>query len=92
MSNPNRNFGLLDEYFKALKKKPRLTEEEIGALPHMKYKGNKDEKCTICFEPILRDSAIIILSCVHLFHEDCLQNWLRKGVTCPNCNLNLKYT
>lgn len=43
--------------------------------------------CSICFEEIHQNSeeTIVINSCNHRFHQRCLEPWLLKETTCPNC-------
>ena len=41
--------------------------------------------CSICTYSILGDDDIIILSCQHIFHINCVTVWLIKNGTCPNC-------
>ena len=49
--------------------------------------------CTICMESFLEDkSEVTLLNCKHIFHHNCLKNWLFKNLThpkCPNCNYNV---
>jgi len=49
---------------------------------------NEDEdlSCTICLEDIKKKEKIKILACNHIFHYDCISEWLTHGKTCPNCN------
>jgi hypothetical protein len=37
--------------------------------------------CTICME----EGKVITTLCNHHFHENCLEQWLRKSRTCPMC-------
>ena len=39
--------------------------------------------CTICLEDIEEDK--IRLPCDHVYHGNCIQQWLRKKRTCPIC-------
>lgn len=42
--------------------------------------------CSICLEEIKEDQKItVIRSCQHGFHETCLEPWLQKNSSCPNC-------
>lgn len=60
----------------------------------MKKYGEKDgNTCTICIEDFKENkSRVSITPCKHVFHYQCLSNWLVKNVMnpkCPNCNNNL---
>lgn len=50
-------------------------------------KEEKDEKCTICQESFEKENEISVLVCSHLFHYECLKEWLyvSKELACPNC-------
>ncbi|CAD8128512.1 unnamed protein product [Paramecium sonneborni] len=39
--------------------------------------------CTICLEDIIQNQTQ--LNCSHVFHEDCIQNWLTQNQKCPIC-------
>ena len=60
----------------------------------LKKYGTKDgNTCTICIEDFKEKvSKVSITPCKHVFHYQCLSNWLVKNVMnpkCPNCNYNL---
>lgn len=43
-------------------------------------------ECVICFDAIVNKSNCRMLSCFHIFHRDCIDNWLIKIASCPMCN------
>lgn len=45
--------------------------------------------CSICCDPLLADK-VVILKCGHLFHEDCLTEWIKRSKTCPECRTRTK--
>lgn len=51
----------------------------------------KTQKCSIClgrFVPL--SSKVLVLKCKHMYHEECLSNWLVNfRRSCPLCNENL---
>ena len=60
----------------------------------LKKYGTKDGNiCTICIEDFKENkSKVSITPCKHVFHYQCLSNWLINNVKnpkCPNCNKNL---
>ena len=45
-------------------------------------------ECSICLENYKKDDMIIILSCNHIYHEECLKEWFKNNNTCPHCRKN----
>lgn len=46
----------------------------------------KEKNCHICLCELNKD---VLLNCGHLFCEDCIDEWLKKNVTCPICRQNI---
>ncbi|KAI9914387.1 hypothetical protein PsorP6_008175 [Peronosclerospora sorghi] len=50
---------------------------------------NNSECCSICLsdwdDTECADMNVVKLPCLHLFHEDCLLEWLHSNITCPVC-------
>ncbi len=42
----------------------------------------KEEICSICLDL----NPYFMTECGHYFHEHCIDQWLRKKNSCPNCN------
>ena len=73
---------------------PPMTLEQIQALPNDRYpkKETYDEKCFLCgFNLCYNDSIIKISHCQHIFHKECLSNFLinRQASKCPVCKVSL---
>eukprot|EP00545_Synedropsis_sp_CCMP1620_P001173 CAMPEP_0119008346 /NCGR_PEP_ID=MMETSP1176-20130426/3628_1 /TAXON_ID=265551 /ORGANISM="Synedropsis recta cf, Strain CCMP1620" /LENGTH=289 /DNA_ID=CAMNT_0006960659 /DNA_START=35 /DNA_END=904 /DNA_ORIENTATION=- len=51
--------------------------------------GDDDEhlrECMICMEPFAEGESVSwSIHCDHVFHDDCLTEWLMKHVNCPYC-------
>eukprot|EP00397_Hematodinium_sp_SG-2012_P022696 GEMP01023534.1.p1 GENE.GEMP01023534.1~~GEMP01023534.1.p1 ORF type:complete len:554 (+),score=121.42 GEMP01023534.1:233-1894(+) len=47
-------------------------------------------ECSICFENYIDKQELKFTPCNHLFHEECLRNWLKIKRTCPLCRLDLQ--
>ncbi len=62
----------------------RLTQDEIDALPKIKFINKSDstssillvEKCPICLTEFNDQEIINKLNCSHLFHLQCIAQWL----------------
>lgn len=44
-----------------------------------------DPVCTICLSPLLVGEQVAALECPHLYHADCIVEWLRRKNSCPLC-------
>lgn len=70
------------------------TDEEVG-IPAQTNKETPDEQegemfdCTICLSEISDGEQIGVLSCQHLFHCDCLKEWLLRRNACPLCQTEI---
>lgn len=70
---------------------------EMHTLPH-KYKklrrssdADEDaEKCTICLSLFEDDCDVRRLPCMHLFHRDCVDQWLVTSKHCPICRVDIR--
>lgn len=65
--------------------------EGLGSS-HARFEPTSTEQveCAICLSVIGEDEEIKELRCRHLFHEACLDQWLRlRNRTCPLCRDNL---
>jgi hypothetical protein len=49
-------------------------------------KAEEITKCTICFEDV---NVGVALPCSHMFHMNCIQDWLVIGHCCPLCRFQL---
>lgn len=57
-------------------------------------KENYGEECPICLEifgELDDDSLFCTLRCGHSYHKKCLNDWLFKDNTCPNCRISILY-
>ena len=48
-----------------------------------------NECCTICLEDHVPGELAARLPCGHLFHKDCVVEWLRRHCVCPVCRYEL---
>lgn len=53
-------------------------------------KGSEDElTCSICLEQVNRGELVRSLPCLHQFHANCIDPWLRQQGTCPVCKFRV---
>ncbi|XP_004967069.1 RING-H2 finger protein ATL32-like [Setaria italica] len=66
-----------------------LGASAIASLPVYKYKkktGGAGDECSVCLGEIKPKETVKQLPvCTHLFHEGCIDVWLRSHWTCPVC-------
>ncbi|KAJ6720461.1 TARGET OF ERK KINASE MPK-1 [Salix viminalis] len=61
--------------------KKQDTGNAIGSM-----KSSDDElTCSVCLEQVTVGEVIRTLPCLHQFHADCIDPWLRQQGTCPVC-------
>ncbi|XP_031719714.1 RING finger protein 11b isoform X2 [Anarrhichthys ocellatus] len=79
----------------------QLTEEEqiriaqrIGLIQHLPkgvYDPGRDgsekkiRECVICMMDFVYRDPIRFLPCMHIYHMDCIDDWLMRSFTCPSC-------
>ncbi|XP_065835097.1 RING finger protein 11-like [Oscarella lobularis] len=57
-------------------------------LPTGKYdvtKESKRKECPICMMDFAYGDPIRLLPCMHIYHRDCVDDWLLRSFTCPMC-------
>ncbi|CAD8131957.1 unnamed protein product [Paramecium octaurelia] len=79
------------------KEKKLMEEKENQMMPEFsyaeilqKFPGLKNEQeCEICLNAFKVQERVKVTYCTHIFHADCLKQWLNKHQTCPMCRENL---
>jgi len=56
------------------------------------YNELSDSKkdCVICLEEFKNGDVVITLPCFHLFHKQCITDWLKRENSCPICKHVMK--
>ena len=57
------------------------------------YPRLEGELCAICMDNYNEDDKIFEFSCLggHFFHQDCLNDWMKRKATCPLCKTGAEY-
>jgi len=63
----------------------RLSPNEAQSLPRVRFEAPEMQCCSICMESFQHGMLLIGLACRHVFHIDCLTEWLQRSAQCPNC-------
>jgi len=63
----------------------RLSDEEIRALPKVRFESTEQQHCAICLEAYQDGELVTSLPCDHFFHIDCVGRWMQKSTLCPLC-------
>jgi len=53
-------------------------------------KPDKKDTCTICFEDMKENDEICNITCKHIFHYNCINEWVSRKAECPNCKSSIK--
>ncbi|KAL5544422.1 hypothetical protein UlMin_008206 [Ulmus minor] len=64
------------------------SKEFIEGLERQKVEDS-DIVCSVCLEDVLKGSEAIGLPCSHLYHGDCIVEWLQRSNDCPLCRLKM---
>ena len=68
-------------FFKNIHKTPKFTEKGLTAA--------QIEACSVCLLEYEKESICRFTPCLHIFHSDCLQQWIMKHENCPLCRTEL---
>lgn len=68
---------------------------EANTLPYKfnkvaKGENNDLEKCTICLNDFVEEEDVRRLPCMHLFHIECVDQWLPTNKCCPICRVDIE--
>lgn len=70
-------------------------EELVNSLPERVMKQddlnivNGQKECIVCLSEFCLEEKVITLPCLHIFHSDCIKNWLDSSEECPICKHNI---
>ena len=60
----------------------KIKNKKVKVFYMVDINNINQECCTICLE---KPDKAIQLKCGHVFHKECINQWLPKNKTCPNC-------
>lgn len=70
-----------------------LSQTQINRLPlvsYSKYVYKAEDKCVICQYEFKNNERVRKLPCGHIFHKECVDEWLLKDKACPCCKKEVR--
>lgn len=76
-SNGNSMVPAIDSSIKSLERK--IIEDDYDDLG----------SCTVCLDKFSKGSEAVTMPCSHMFHSNCIEQWLRTSHYCPVCRFEM---
>ena len=76
-------------HYKTQEKKPNI---KLDVKSQLATSDHKDNTCAICKSDFEVDENITLLSCDHIFHTDCIAEWVKYKSECPVCRSKIETT
>lgn len=92
--NTIQNFiSYLISWFQPVHHKKQIIDYTFvsAIVPYLVLKGKIynsqtiDTSCPICLENFEEWDSVLFMSCRHVFHKNCIVNWMKDHSTCPMC-------
>lgn len=82
----NNQFPLDEEIRNETMTLEQINNIESHTFEDVNHVNNYSDTCTICQEKFKENDTVSLLPCNHVFHKDCLKNWLLNyNCVCPIC-------
>jgi len=71
-----------------------MSNDTIERMDKFKWGERPDRsvtqtQCMVCLEDFTDEQEVRRLPCSHLFHSECIDEWLRRCTDCPICKTNV---
>ena len=70
-----------------------FTKQEIQKIPTVRFYKKvykNQDKCTVCQFEFNEGETLRKLTCDHLYHKNCVDEWLTQEKKCPVCKKDVK--
>lgn len=57
--------------------------EKSPLINNLYFDSDNQIDCSVCKEDFVLEESVIELPCMHLYHDDCINPWLKVNGTCP---------
>ncbi|KAL1803651.1 hypothetical protein ACET3Z_032298 [Daucus carota] len=65
-------------------------KEKLSTIVFDEELRARDSLCCVCLgEFEMKEELMQVPLCKHVFHRDCIRNWLRSNTTCPLCRCSV---
>ncbi|PRP78533.1 hypothetical protein PROFUN_13590 [Planoprotostelium fungivorum] len=61
------------------------SREDINSLPTIQH-TLETQNCSVCLDDIHAGEKVKILPCLHRYHDNCIDSWLKMSRKCPVCH------
>ena len=86
-ANDNKNEQSLGKIFENTESQDiKNIIEKIPEIQYNKEKYGNNHQCNICFDSFQEKELLKQLRCKHIFHKECLSQWVLNQKCCPTCN------
>ncbi|XP_062512200.1 uncharacterized protein LOC134188034 [Corticium candelabrum] len=67
----------------------RMIRSTTFAHKFIKGSAGEDNKCTVCMCEFVEKEDVRRLPCMHLYHVECIDEWLKRNRICPVCRVRI---
>ena len=71
-----------------------LSSSQIEQLPCHEFQmadSGKDKECVVCMNEYQQGEKLLVLTCFHRFHYECVLKWFADNSSCPVCRVKIEF-
>ena len=92
-NNINRTNNFISDnknFHEEIEPKKKIYGSLMNSINEIKFNTKlNDKKCSICFNYFKINENVKLLQCIHVFHIDCINDWINKSKNCPVCKFEI---